>query len=330
MLKIKLKKIYNIFIMNLQIIIFNKEEDNFILCNNCLKIFDNLKKREKNLLFSIKKYDNLNTYILGNNYIIIKIRNIRAIIYQEIVYFFFNNQINIKNIIIDLNKHYENISRNYFVLEIIDLILELLLGEENKILDSYQKRFDSIIGSNLEPIKIIHEIFKIKIETQKGYEGYSDIVELLQYLLDNENDISEILSLIDKGKEIEKKKELENILENGVNSLKDITNEYKSLDCQIHNTKSIMEINMAKFRNDIAMFDININILVLLFSFGSFIVGTFGMNLNNGIEEKFYGTYYVFFPLSTILLFSGIKCYNFYKKIKHNSNIGKTYLELNV
>ena len=87
---------------------------------------------------------------------------------------------------------------------------------------------------------------------------------------------------------------------------------------------------MAKFRNDIAMFDININILVLLFSFGSFIVGTFGMNLNNGIEDMYNGTYYVFFPLSTILLLCGVKCYRFYKKIKRDSSIGNKYIDLNI
>ena len=318
--------------MNLQIIQFNKESNSFKLLNHSDKIYENLKKREKNLLTSIQKYENVNTYILGNNYIVIKIKNIRALIFHNSVFFFFNKTVNIYSIINNFNKEYENISRNNFVFEIIDLIIEFLFDEENRILEYNQNKFNSVVESNFEPIKIIKDIFKIKIETQNGYETYQDIIELFQYLLENENDIYEILSIsnIEKDSFNENKKELENIIENGVNSLKDISNEYKSLDCQILNTKSIMEINMSKFRNDIAMFDININILVLLFSFGSFIVGTFGMNLNNGIEDIYYGTYFVFFPLSTVLFFSGLKCYHFYKKIKTNANIGKKYLELTV
>ena len=87
--KLKIKHKYNL--MDYKIIIFNKKDNNFVLCNSSENLFHNLKKREKNLLISMQKYENVNTYILGNNYIFIKIRNIRAVILKDNVYFFFNN-----------------------------------------------------------------------------------------------------------------------------------------------------------------------------------------------------------------------------------------------
>ena len=53
----------------------------------------------------------------------------------------------------------------------------------------------------------------------------------------------------------------------------------------------IIDINISEKRNDIARFDIKINIITLGISFATFISSSFGMNLKNHIENVNYSFY---------------------------------------
>ena len=76
-----------------------------------------------------------------------------------------------------------------------------------------------------------------------------------------------------------------------------------------------MEIELAQMRNKIALFSLKINFLAMLFSFGSFCVGIFAMNLNHGFEASPFGLYMYTSPL--IIIMAGLYIHKYQNNTLH-------------
>ena len=76
----------------------------------------------------------------------------------------------------------------------------------------------------------------------------------------------------------------------------------------------LANINLAYFRNRIAIFNSKINILRLSITFGAFIASLFGMNLNNSLEQKNGG----FYIGSLIISFLSFLVFLYIKKYLNN------------
>jgi len=261
-------------------------------------------KREQQFLGHIERFKHVNTYIIKSNYIFIKLADIRAIITKDDVIFVFP----VNHCFTEINRKILEQYHPNFILSVLELIIEYIHQNVSALINNFTFSEQSIHKKQVD-IKILEE-------------QYSDIVDVLMYFLENENDLNEIADIIffgTRNNDDDKSKQslvcdIENILENGCNMLRDIVKEFKRLDNILENKKVEMEINLAQMRNKIAIFSLHINFLSMIFAFGGFAVGIFGMNLKNEMEYKPFGLYYYLTPLIIFLTFCSIQYHTFYKK----------------
>ena len=279
-----------------------------------------LKKKDEQLLFDFNRFKNVNTYLIKENFLILKINGLRCIILKNNVWFITNN----KNIISEfekINKEFLIQYNNDFILSIIEYIIDILIKDGERKVNEFNRSFEFNIKKNYKNSSLkFKDLYFINIETNDLYELYSDIIELLQYLLENNDDLDGIINICDeKNKQLIE--ELENILENGINILKDLINDFKNIQNKIDNYKNITEIHLDSVRNNIAILTVNIEFMSLLFSFGAFISSIFGMNLSNEMEELDGGTYMIF---SICIMFMSFMGYVYLRRYKNYIGINNT------
>ena len=283
------------------------------------EITNKLKKKDIKLLFDEKKFKNVNTYIIKEKFILFKINGIRCILSNSDIWFFtFSENEFTSKIYKQINKEYLEQFNSNFILSSLELIIDILIKEgENKV-NNFNSQFDTYINRNYKnSMNKFKDLYLVNIKTNESYELYSDIIELLQYLLENEDDINEILKLIKNNNSTENDKnyseEIDSILENGINIMKDIINEFKNVKNKIDNYKNITEIELDSLRNNVAILTFNIEFFSLIFSFGAFVSSVFGMNLSNEMEDIQGGAYILF---SIILLFMLLMSFVYFIKYK--------------
>lgn len=293
--------------MNTSIYSYNYLQDKFERINHY--DFSELSKREVELIEGTTRFNSVNTYILKDDHLFIKFSYIRAILKKSSVIFFFPNKIYIK----ELNKNYIQQYNKNFICSMLEIIIEYIHQEASAILLKYNLNIDDLT-----------EIHKLQIDVKDQKSQYEDLVNLLGYLLDNDDDLEEISEIMVNGKrDLEDDRsgksgvvgEVESVLENGRDMLRDVIKEYKRIDNILENKKNNMEIELAQMRNKIALFSLKINFLAMLFSFGSFCVGIFGMNLNNGFEDSPFGLYIYTSPL--IIIMAGLYIHKYQNNTLH-------------
>ena len=288
-----------------------------------LEIFTELQKRERNLLIQFDLFDNVNTFIKRNKLIVFKIKDIRTIYTLNTIFFIFNEfyQNILPNIV-----NYEMMNKidkyhNNFTLSGIEFVLNYVVYEGNQMIEhSLKILHHKIHRKNLNEINI-QEIYVLQNKVNSNIEHYEDIKELLEEIVGSEKDLQRLTDMC--GENIE---EIELIFDNYINLIKDIINEFKNINNQIKNFKDLTELQLANFRNKLALVSVHINIISLLFSIGSFIVGAYGMNLQNNLEDWNNGMYIIFSLINGLIIIGISSYFLYYKNFYKTSHI----LELSI
>lgn len=282
-----------------------------------IDLFKDLQARERNLLIQFDLFDNVNTFIKRNKLMVLKLRDIRSIYTINEIFFIFNGFFqNIKPDIINFesNNYIGKYNDNY-ILSGIEFVLNYIVYEGNIFIENYMKELHlKIHRKNLNEINI-QEIYVLQNKVNNYIEHYSDIQELLEEIVTSEKDLIRLEELCGN------KEEIELVFDNYINLIKDIINEYKNINNQIKNFKDLTELQLANFRNKLALVSVHINIFTLFFAVAAFITGAFGMNLSNGLEDKQNGMYIIFGILNCFIAIAISSYIIFYKKFYRNSHI---------
>jgi len=283
-----------------------------------LDMFKELQNRERNLLIQIDLFDNVNAFIKRNNTIVFKVKDIRSVyLVDKVIFIFSGFYTHILPNIIQFEKTHSIYKYNEnYTLSCIEFVLNFIVYEGNAFIENNLKELHAKISrKNLNEINI-QEIYLLQNKVNRNIEHYIDIQELLDEITKSDKDVMRLTNMC--GDNVE---EIELIFNNYVNLMRDIINEYKNINNQIDNFKNLTELQVANFRNHLALITVHINIITLFFAIGSFVVGAFGMNLNNGMEDIKYAMYTVFGILNALILMLITGYFLFYNKFYKSSHI---------
>ena len=305
---------YNVFCVNdkeLKYKTINKK-------NILNELVSDMKDRELNIL-DISRYYTISTVIIKKKSLILKLDNIRAIIKPKEVYIFDDKDGNAKifseyllNIIINDT----NSNETTFELKILDTMFLYICKFFESKLNNIIPQVLNIIGNRFEILNMtkvnINSLANIQNDLIKFKIKVDDIYKVLQELILSDEDMINI-NLSRKNNDLSNHHDVEILLENYEDYLKEILNEINGILKEIEIYQSSVSLKLADNRNKLADLSIKIGLLSISLSFGTIITSIFGMNLKSNLENNNVAFIIVIF-LTILLMF--IICYllnNYYK-----------------
>lgn len=265
---------------------------------------NNLNKRDLYLFDESIRF-HISSLIIKSNCIILKLDNIKSVIFEDEAYIIFQN--------IDINKvasHYKGglvkfLENNIiFHLSIFEYLFILTVHQLDEELTEISNKFKLVNKIDIDSkfIQIQSSLLNLEFRVK-------ELHALTEDLIDNKDDLKEITFNKIESTEVEK------ILESYYIKLEDIYNDIKKLVKEMDNIQKIANIKLAQDRNKIAKINLDLSILSLCISFGGYIGNIFGMNLKNHMEENNY-TFFIVSILSVCTVVISFKIqkeiYKFY------------------
>ena len=253
------------------------------------KIID-FNKRDLYLFEEGLRFD-ISSLIIKKNCIILKIDNIKSVIFEEDAYIMFQKIDNNNSI-----SHYKggimqflanNQTFHISVFEYLYMITVHLLDDEfNLIFHEFKE---------INKLEIDNKFIQLQSKLLNLEFRVNELHTMTKELIDNKDDLKEItFNKIDKD-------EVEKLIENYKYKVEDIYNDIKKLVKEMHNNQQVANIKLAQDRNKIAKINLNLSIISLSLSLGAFIGNMFGMNLQNHIEDN-NNAFYIVISLSFLLV----------------------------
>ena len=248
---------------------------------------NNLNKRDLYLFDESIRF-HISSLVIKNNCIILKLDNIKSVIFENEAYIIFQN--------IDINKiasHYKGglvkflENNTVFHLSILEYLFIITVHQLDEELTEISNKFKLV-----NKIDIDNKFIQIQSSLLNLEFRVKELHTLTEDLKENKDDLNEIaLGKIDSS-------EVEKMLESYYMKLEDIYNDIKKLVKEMDNIQKIANIKLAQDRNKIAKINLDLSILSLCISIGGYVGNIFGMNLKNHIEKNNY----TFFIISTMSL----------------------------
>lgn len=123
-----------------------------------------------------------------------------------------------------------------------------------------------------------------------------EVEDLINELLESDEELGDLL--FESTKRPELLKETESILEDSLEQTEVISHQIDQLNENIDDTQEIISLRLASLRNRIIRFDLIISVITSIFALLAVVVGLYGVNLKNHLEESPWA-----FLVLTILLF---------------------------
>jgi len=273
-----------------------------------------MKHRELNIL-DASRYYTISTLISKNKSLVLKLDNIRAIIKQEEVYIFNGNNKKIE----DFSKHLlntilnnSNTNESTFELIVLDTMFLYICKLFDNKLESIMPKILTIMGNELNINKInIDSIANIQNDLIKFKIKVDDIYNVLQELISSDEDMINI-NISRKNDDISNHHDVEILLENYEDYIKEILNEINGILKEIEIYQSSISLNLAEKRNKLAELSIKIGLISIAISIGAIITGIFGMNLKTDLENANYAFIIVIIIIIFLILIISYFFNNYY------------------
>jgi len=289
----------------LELSTMSKSISSKLLSINELKTYIN--NRELYIIDSKYSFD-ISSIIIKKKCILLKLDFIRAIVEENKIFI-----IDIKtddfmvvkdNIKLSLENYDET---KTFHLFFIDILYTEISNYFEKIISNITPQ----ISNSIELIKNGNYVYKdfILLQSKLLTIEYKikELKTMTEELLNNKDEIKELnfknnIDLFDTTEEM---------IENYYLKFQDLLNDVGRLTREMDNAQKIVNIDLAKKRNNYAIFSIYISITSLSVSIGSFIGSMFGMNLSNKMESSNLAFILVFI-FSLVVIFFGVKLQNYF------------------
>lgn len=252
---------------------------------------EDFNKRDLYLFEEGLRFD-ISSLIIKKNCIILKIDNIKSVIFEEDAYIMFQK--------VDYNNsisHYKggimqflsnNQTFHISVFEYLYIITVHLLDDEfNLIFHEFKE---------INKLEIDNKFIQLQSKLLNLEFRVNELHTMTKELIDNKDDLKEItFNKVNKD-------EVEKLIENYKYKVEDIYNDIKKLVKEMHNNQQVANIKLAQDRNKIAKINLNLSIISLSLSLGAFVGNMFGMNLLNHLEDN-KNAFYIVISLSFLLVF---------------------------
>ena len=269
--------------------------------------------RDLRPVFLIKQ---VSTLVRRGECIIVNLRSIKMLIGHKNLYIFnLSNSKNIKNFAELLTQRIKKKEQIKFEHIVLEFSLEYILEQIKRRFEDIERISDKILTNlnNLLHDEDFEKLLSLKKQLSKLGSNTKEINEMIEDILGDHEKIKELYLY---QKNIFKTEELESILENFIEQIEDISNRIDELNENIDYTQEILTLKMSSRRNTIIKFDLLINSITAILAFLAVIVGFYGMNVKNYLEESGNASTMLGIILFVIFIFFGLGIFWYLKRKK--------------
>lgn len=225
------------------------------------------------------------TLFRRNEALIVNIRDIKMILDSRKALLFFENE-NQENHVIEFfeSRNKEALQNTTFEMFMIEQTFGYVFEKITYKFSTIEKLLDKTLKklSEKPTDEYFEELLNLKRKIGKIETQISSIEELLQETLEPEN-ISELaLEPFPNDKHLD---EIESVIESLYEQAEMINENINELNENLDDTQQILTLKIAAKRNTIIRFDLIISFVTAVFGFLAVVVGLYGMNLKNHLED---------------------------------------------
>lgn len=268
--------------------------------------------RDLRPVFSIKQ---LSTISSRGNGIILNFWDIKLVVGKEKVLLFHADLQHIKSDFVPAlrEKITQKDSMIPFELRVLEVVLSFAFLKINDGFNRNEAGVHKTLAKLNKDISDEHfeALLNCKKRLNKLQTVAREIEEALEETIKDEEDMQELCLSKQKDELIE----VESILEHAWEQFEDLSHRIDELNENIDDTQEFITLKMANRRNAIIRFDLYATIITAMLSGMAVIVGAFGMNLPNHLEDDNYSFFLVNIAIA-LLFFSGLLLAIWYIKRK--------------
>lgn len=265
-------------------------------------------QRDIRPLFSLKQFPVISP---KENCMIVSFGSMKVLIEKTKV-LVFNPNLN-KLFIDKLQEQIKNNSSYIFHIIVLEFVIEFVFKIFDDAFNNNSKQIQQILDKLKTSFADVdfEKLLSLKKNLIKMQRQVSEIEELTEQILKDDNEIQEICFYDDKIYE-----DIESILENGWEQFEDLFHRIEELSENIDDTQEIITLKMASRRNTIIKVDLFATMITVVFSFFAVLVGAFGMNIKNTLEDSVLTFYLILCSIFLVSFFFGIFVLKYFKKRK--------------
>lgn len=247
-------------------------------------LFDQLNIRDLRPVFSPMQ---ISTIVPRHDVLILNLSHIKCLLSEDTAYFFVHrNEEQITAICSKIAAAGKNTQKQPFVLFALEKILEshyLYMRSRTSEIEKDTQITLSGIKKNVSE-GYLESLLANKKRISKSASNVSEIMEAIEDVLGNDEDLEEIVGLVNNHDEA--LDELTSILENAVEQIEDISSHITALSESVEDTEEFLTLKLNARRTAIIRADLLATITTLILSFLAVIVGLYGTNIKNGLEQS--------------------------------------------
>jgi magnesium transporter len=248
------------------------------------------------------------TFLPRKNVLIINLGKYKVIVSKNEAYFMIHvNNDEVKDFVKTISyKIKERKTEHIFYLFILEQILDAkykeikeknsaMLTEANSVLDKIRKSFHE---KDLEPL------VRIKKRVLRNESKLAEILSAIKEVLDDEENFNELVSLGDNYKL--NSFEAESVLENFLEELEDEIGNLFQIKETLEHGQEIIDLTLSIRRTKIGRIDLFATITTLIMGILAVVVGLYGVNLKNHLEDSDTAFFILTFSLVIFIILSGV------------------------
>ncbi len=173
-----------------------------------------------------------------------------------------------------------------FELTCLDAGLTFVLMRHRAKFEHLQKRTEQTL-SELEQVPTdenLTQLLQLKKQLSNMESRAQEAEDMVVEILHDDKEVASIF-FVDEP-DVAAIEEAESVLENNLEQLENISHQIDELNENIDDTQEILTMKLANRRNDIIRFDLIISVMTAIFSILAVIVGLFGTNIRNQLENS--------------------------------------------
>lgn len=248
------------------------------------KIIKSVEKRDIHIID--EKYNfRISALIAKDEAILVKIDFIRCIITKNTAYFV-NSGLPNSSFVKLIQKTRQDIMTNngLFPFTVLESILEVATDQFDELISTLTPKVGTFNGlviaketiNNREFVQIQRDIINLRYKVNDIYELLNNTSEL------DDNELSDFYLSLQHDDSDEFKK----IIDNYKMHFEENSDDLNKMNESVKNTLTMLDLDYAAVRNDLARFDINLTILMIALAFANLISSVYGMNVINHSEES--------------------------------------------
>lgn len=157
---------------------------------------------------------------------------------------------------------------------------------------------------------IFAQLLSLKKQLSRVEMNATELEELLIDILKDDEELQDFYF----SKKVRNTEEIESILENTLEQIEDIADRAHHLSENIDDTQEVLTLKMDQTRNIIIRFNLLIASTAVIFAFLAVIVGLFGMNIRNALEESHSAFIFMTITLVAAAVLFGLMLWGYLKK----------------